>query len=478
MINKGVLILTECGSDIGYGHYSRCFSIYQELLSRGIKAKFILFQAGSGTLAIDDSIEIIEWHNNLESLSRFTDEYNVLVDSYKLDLSSFNYIRKLFQHVSVIDDYNRLNYPVDILINPNVYFEQVNYSNQKTALCYGGKDFVILRKPFRDANIQTDRGSRLKSALITLGGSDERNLLTKLCRIFNVQSNLRITVICPDSQTSVQLSKDYPTIACCFGLSAIEMLQAFSENDIVVSGCGQTLHELASIGKPTIGLCLGDDQKLNQAFYFQNSWLLQLIPWDDASLKEKLEANFAQFKDQSLRIKMSEIGPALINKDGVESVVDLISQTKKLVFRQPTIGDCGLYFSWVNDPEVRKSAINTNLIDWPNHRVWFSNKIKDSQSLMMLFFIGSTPVGQIRVDWKNEAGHIDYSIDQAFRGQRLGVLMISALKELLDRIPARRVVYGKVKVGNHPSIKTFGKAGFSDIGQERINGEDFSIYKY
>ncbi|WP_427338100.1 GNAT family N-acetyltransferase [Caloranaerobacter sp. DY30410] len=123
---------------------------------------------------------------------------------------------------------------------------------------------------------------------------------------------------------------------------------------------------------------------------------------------------------------------------------------------------CDLLFKWVNDETVRKNSFNTNEIDYEQHKKWFENKIKSSNTFIYICYIDKKiPIGQIRVDMEDGIGFIDYSIDKKYRGQGYGTKL---LKEIVNKFKnevrnIRRLV-GKVKIENIPSQKAFAKAGY------------------
>ena len=475
---RKLLILTEAGDGIGYGHYTRCHSIYSEVLERKNSATLLVFQQGENAMVSDPTVQILDWQSNLNSLAPYAETHDVLIDSYMLQQGSFAVIRQIFERVIVLDDYNRLPYLADILVNPNVYFNQVDYGSQKTARCFGGKDFVILRKAFRADIVTTPVKAKIAKVVITLGGSDVHNLLPVLCEMLTSIDGLQITVICPNSNVSSRLANQFPSLKCRYNLPAQDMFEEFMVSDVVVSGCGQTLHELASIGKPTIGICVGEDQRMNQGFYLEQGWLQSKISWNDTDLARKLEENLTKFKSETLRRRVSELGPTLININGVRYLVDLLQREKNFSYRTASVEDCNLYFEWANDADVRNNAINRALIPWSDHKKWFSERVNNERSLMILFFLGESPVGQIRVDWEGAIGWIDYSVDRSYRGAGLGSLMLTELTKMISHLPEKPTIYGTVRSDNKSSARAFQKAGFIVHAFKRKNDEDFLTFQY
>lgn len=137
-----------------------------------------------------------------------------------------------------------------------------------------------------------------------------------------------------------------------------------------------------------------------------------------------------------------------------------------MTYRLAEPSDAKLYFDWANDPEVRKNAHNTEPIIWENHLKWFINRL-NSGTFMLVFFEGSEPVAQIRVDH----GDIDLSVDAKHRGKGIATEMLMVLKKLQTKN-----IKGEVKKSNIASNRAFEKAGFRLDSVVSVKGVDCNVY--
>jgi spore coat polysaccharide biosynthesis predicted glycosyltransferase SpsG len=315
-MNK-ILIATEAGKDIGLGHYIRCSTIQEEFLNNNIDARMLLYIKGDTNLEVRG--EFCNWLTEKDIHIRYKDFDYILVDSYLADVTYFDYLKKNFKKVFVIDDYNRIKYDVDLIINPNVFFEDIDYQNQKAI---GGKNFVILRKVFRNHNY-SQVSNHIQRLLITIGGSDFRNLLPTLLEISLQSAVPEICIIDPEAKIHTD---NLPHVHILGRQNEKEIFENYQKADIVIAACGQTLHELASMGKPTVGICLDIDQEPNQKYYFEKGFLLKKIAWNEPLLKETILENIALLKE-SLVIKLiSHYAPTLVSKKGVTSLVSELTK--------------------------------------------------------------------------------------------------------------------------------------------------------
>jgi len=315
---NNVTILTEVGKDIGYGHYTRCSSLYQALTNFGNQVRFLVYE--NEYVLNDSKIQSLNWLKSIHSISPISANEIVIIDSYLAVENTYKQLAERFYKVIVIDDYNRIRYPVDIVINPNVFFEKIDYSNQ-SAVCIGGKDYVILRPEFRSTKpIKYEKYTSLR-LLITIGGSDFRKLLLTLINCFLEIPDLLLTVIDPERSLTQENNKQLRILP---SQTATEMVNEIQMADIVVSACGQTLHELAVLSKPTIGICLDIDQAPNQQFYVAHDFLKKEINWNDKDLLKKLYESLSHFSIPENRNHTKQTTHLLINKNGVRNVVNLL----------------------------------------------------------------------------------------------------------------------------------------------------------
>jgi UDP-2,4-diacetamido-2,4,6-trideoxy-beta-L-altropyranose hydrolase len=311
-------ILTESGKDIGFGHLTRCSALYLCLIKHGFNVRFYVYE--KEYYNNDSFIISFDWINEIDQIIPRSRDEIVLIDSYLADINIFLTLKEKFEKLIVIDDYNRITYPANFIINPNVFSSQLNYSNQN-AKVFGGKEFVILRHEFLSASILIpQKKDDFLNLLVTIGGSDFRNLLPELLSILN-KIEINSTIISPEG--NIESNSNIKIIGKQF---SNQMVREINKADIVISACGQTLHELVALGKPTIGICLDIDQIPNQNYYFENAFLKEKIFWNDFDLKKKILNQINYFKNFENRLEIFQKCSSLIDKNGVNKIVESIKK--------------------------------------------------------------------------------------------------------------------------------------------------------
>jgi spore coat polysaccharide biosynthesis predicted glycosyltransferase SpsG len=326
-VNSKVTILTEAGRKYGFGHYTRCSSIFHELKKSGTQCELLV---NTNDLKLNDTgIISFNWIDQIHLIKRQSTNDVVIVDSYIANDEIFHKLKKIFAIAIAIDDYNRISYFADWILNPNAFFNADNYSNQ-TALCLGGKDYIILRNEFRELVHINNLNPIVQNILITIGGSDFRNLLPKLIEISIQSGKNKINVIAPES-SNITFPNDKVSIFPAQNAKGI--IDLMQQADVVISACGQTLYELISLGKPTIGICLDIDQKPNQDYCLKSGFLKSEIAWDDSDLENKILKEINYYEIIENRLLIEKLAPSLINKNGVYNITkwinELINDTSK-----------------------------------------------------------------------------------------------------------------------------------------------------
>lgn len=143
----------------------------------------------------------------------------------------------------------------------------------------------------------------------------------------------------------------------------------------------------------------------------------------------------------------------------------------KLSLREAEIKDSELLFNWANEINVRTNSINQEPIIWENHLKWFTKKLNDSETKILILTSEGNLLGQIRIDLIDCYWNIDYSIDNQFRGKGLGKEIVRLLINKFESYKFKATV----KKQNKASINVFINLGFRKM---QIESDDFDYFEY
>lgn len=340
MVSKRVVIITEGGLRLGFGHLTRCIALYQAFEERGYKPELII-NGDESILSFvkDKDYQIMDWIKEQDKLRKITKSSDaVVMDSYLApkslyeNISSILYSQPQYQPKSksksllMIDDYQRINYSQGIVINPSIYGDKLDYPKNDQVEYLLGKDYIILRKEFWDVP-EKKINKDVKDVLITLGGINNENFLKKLLKFLSITfSNFNYHVI-TNSNFDLPPKADPPladNLNLYSNLSAQEMINLMFKADICISGGGQTTYELARVGLPTIGICFADNQTGNLKYGNLSGYLRYEGDSNDDSLLSKIKDAFEETIPFEQRVKMSRLGRGNVDGKGAKRIVKFL----------------------------------------------------------------------------------------------------------------------------------------------------------
>lgn len=259
MVKKRVIIFTEGGQDIGFGHLTRCSALYDEIDKRGIEVVLVIYGKGIENLLGKKKYILVDW-KNLEFLRSFLNKTDyVIIDSYLTTTEVYDFCSKNTARCLYVDDTNRVNYPKGIILNPSLS-ENIKYNTKNEVL--QGKDYIILRKEFTEEKIPNFE--KEIDVLITLGGTDIRNLIPKLLDILRaINDKLKIVVVTGKiSEDIKKIETDY--IKVFSSIEALEMRNLILKSKFVICGCGQSIYEMLALKASFLPILIIDNQEKNK----------------------------------------------------------------------------------------------------------------------------------------------------------------------------------------------------------------------
>lgn len=317
-----VVIRADANSKIGMGHVMRCLSVADALLKRGEEVLFVtaddtpvplLTKKGVPYRVLhtdyaDMEAELPKLWNALSELPQGPGEPEaalpqrntfILVDSYYV---TEKYLAALKKRITTIymDDIYAFSYPVDMLINYNIYGEEMGYEKDAafadTKLLLGTK-YVPLREEFsagagygqsrkelsaetenvtpaEDRLHQTAEQGRTADGgiLITIGGSDSFNLAGQLlmeAMKYDALKTKEYHVVSGSLNPHIgelqALAQKHENIH--IHCNVTNMAELMAESKVALSAGGSTLYELCAMGVPVIAFSFAENQeRLVQTF--------------------------------------------------------------------------------------------------------------------------------------------------------------------------------------------------------------------
>ncbi len=348
-----ILFRADGNEKIGLGHIMRCLSIAQALRDSGAEARFvaadhrcepIITQKGFECIVLNTDYSDME--SEFSAFERVIEELKpeiIVIDSYYV---TENYLKSIGKQAKTvyIDDVLAFAYPVDILINYNVFSSQTDYDElykraEEKPRFVLGTDYVPLRKEFSDCAYR--KPERVKNILVSTGGADTRHIAVKLLEYLNDNPEklsdycLKFIVgsVNRDIERIKELSDNLPNIELMIDVKNMKELMCGC--DLAVSAAGSTLYELCVCSVPTITYVIADNQ-LQAARAFEQKGLMVNVGdlRDKENVGEVLYNSIKELIDSGKkRESMVKSAYELINKDGSNKIANIIkNNTSKKEF--------------------------------------------------------------------------------------------------------------------------------------------------
>ena len=481
-----VFIITEGSKNIGFGHVTRCISLYQAFEKRGMTPKLII--NGDDTvkdLLKDLNYQIFNWLDEKSRLfEKVKDADIVIIDSYLADISFYNTLSDLVRLAVYIDDNKRLDYPRGVVVNGSIHAEELNYPKKNGVKYLLGPKYLPLRKEFWEVP-KKEIKEKIESIMITFGGDDMRNMTPKVLGFLreNYPELKKNVIVGKAFQNIDEIKKNADkNTNLIYYPDANKMKKVMLESDIAISAGGQTLYELARVGVPTVGICVAENQ-LRNVKGWERIGFLEYVGWYvENNFMQKIYNLIRYLEDVNVRKSKSKIGRKFIDGKGSMRIVGLLLSDllkHKLILREANLKDALEIFNLSNDDVVRKNSFNQKKIQWKDHLKWLKEKLEDENCV---FFVVVDKLnkfyGQIRFDINprsNEAT-ISVSLKNNIRGLGLSSFIIDKSVNELVKIKSVKLIKAYIKEENIASIKAFERANFKFLEDLIIKGNRTKLY--
>lgn len=322
-----VLIITEGGEDIGFGHITRCISLCQAFEERNILPQFVVNGNNSVRKLLKENSSIFDWLTERKKLLKIANDSEiVIIDSYMADISFYEEISCLAKTSVYIDDIKRLDYPKGIVVNGGIFADELDYNKINGALHLLGTRYSLIRKPFWDIK-KKKINKEIKSVLVTFGGCDDTNITPKILRFLNEEypNLIKNVVVGMGFRNIKKIQKlEDKNVDLIYYPDAEEMKKLMLGSDIVISAGGYTLYELARTGVPTVGICMCKNQVKNLNGWHEKGFI-EYAGWhEDKDLLPKVYTAIELLFSYEIRVERSKIGMEFVDGKGAERVSNVL----------------------------------------------------------------------------------------------------------------------------------------------------------
>jgi UDP-2,4-diacetamido-2,4,6-trideoxy-beta-L-altropyranose hydrolase len=320
-VSDFVLILTECGADIGFGHLTRCLSLADAFRNAGVDAE--VWAAADVPLAqgLSKAVRQVDWHGLPEDvMAEAARAYGVLLDSFRIGTVEIERISAINRRIAIIDDFPRRQYSSGVVIDWTIAAEHFAFPSKCAEVSYLlGSGYCALRPEFSRV-AEREFSDPPRSVLVTFGGSDTRSLTAPVVAMLQQEFPAleKLVVVGPAfPKRSLHSLENHNTVFhTAAGGDLMQTLMARA--DIAVCGGGQTLYELASQGLPPVITGIVEDQKDDIRGFTQAGFGVDAGSWQRPDLLDAQAEAIRELWPASVRERHSAAGQRCVDGHGAE----------------------------------------------------------------------------------------------------------------------------------------------------------------
>ncbi|MCC7554231.1 MAG: UDP-2,4-diacetamido-2,4,6-trideoxy-beta-L-altropyranose hydrolase [Methanobacteriaceae archaeon] len=338
---KNLVIRVDADYKTGSGHFMRCLALAESWKEKVGDVFFIMNENEPfKKRIIDEGMNYIPNFNDSGTISdaeffieksQKLNAYWTVVDGYVFKEDFFFKLKKNSLNILMFDDDGLLNhYSADIVLNQNLHGESNWYINKKedfTKLLIGTK-YTLLRKEFlKYLSYKKEISDYGKNILITLGGSDLHNYSLKILKSLNNLNlkDLEIILLIGPNNTHENSLKEYinnSKINVKLIKNTNDMPTLMKWADLVFSGGGSTVWELAFMGVPTIVGASSDVEEVLIKGLNENNLFKTVGKLDSINEIELSNLFHELIINESIREKMNFDGKKYVDGYGYKRVIN------------------------------------------------------------------------------------------------------------------------------------------------------------
>ncbi len=316
-------IFTEAGSEIGFGHISRCSALYYEAIRQGFDVEVYLFgEEVNLTFLGNIDVQYVNWMNK-EFLQQYLDSKDLcIVDSYLANQDILSFISNSSKRVIFIDDNNRLKYPKGLVVNPSFDIGNIIYPNSRETLYYWGKEYVILRDVFTDDSSYILK-DKVAKVLVMMGGTDIKNLTPIIIKeICNKYVDIHFDIITTQNKIDELNNISKSNVVFHYNVDAANIKKLMESSDFAITAAGQTVYELIRVGLPFIAVKTAENQNNNLQSLLKYNLIQDYIDCNSDRVFQNIKIEFDKMVKYNLRKEMSARIDKTLDGKGAERLIN------------------------------------------------------------------------------------------------------------------------------------------------------------
>lgn len=320
---KNVLFVVEANNRIGIGHVSRCIELARMLRTHQVTPYFLINnnQNLKEILAKNNFYFYIKPKNekivtSVKDLAKIINLNCIIIDlRKKITSETLKKLKKNYKIVTIVNYISKAIFDSDLIIFPEIkeqYDEKILQS--KTRKLIGAKYAILNTYQYKK-----QKNNHKVDILISMGGSDKRNLSQKLIREFKKhQRRFKIKIVIgkffnntKKILKSVEKDNRFSVIQ-----NETSLMPYMKNSKIGIFTFGITAYEALSVGLPSIIIAHSKENDLAAKKMFKYNCIHYLGYYNSINVKTIPKISFSLLDDWSELSRLSKQGEKVVDGKG------------------------------------------------------------------------------------------------------------------------------------------------------------------
>lgn len=345
-----ILLITEANEKVASGHLYECIVIAHELIRNGDSVLFLINHEMQDKLKKNIDIPyqeystpIDEWYRSIADLAIETKTEVIVTNLREINEVFIIQLKQALQerrklidnskdaaHIPIIciDELGHRKLSCDAIVNPMVDPYYWLYPETKGPV-FSGQKYLVLPDSLTDYHHRT-KGIRndISEVTVSMGGVDLHGHSLLLGKwLPEILPDSKINIVCGGGFTRMEELQEivdgnehvsvYQNIDFLYDL--------FYHSDLAFSAGGNTLHELAAIGTPTITIPTMPHELNNGRRFSELGFGITIVNYDSFSI-EDIQKAVKKLQSRNMRAEMSCCGKAACDGEGRRRIIDIINE--------------------------------------------------------------------------------------------------------------------------------------------------------
>ena len=479
---KKIIFRADGNSETGLGHLYRIFALIEIYKT---DFDYVLLTKENTTSSaippeykyhlIPDAISVLDepaWLNTHYPANT----HMVIADGYQFNSTYQRSLKEYKYTLIYIDDQVKEKMYADVVVNHALSVKPSEYKAEPYTRFALGTSYAILRPLFLEAAKQPREIKQINTAFVCFGGADPCDLTLKATQaLINNKAIKKINVVIGAAYKHngiKELENKNSHLNIFQNLSESELIKVMEQSDFAIAPASTILYELCCIKILVLSGYYVENQKNIYKGCLENGCILGGGNFENYSVDD-FEQQIKKILLQTDYQKYISAQSKLFDSQIKNRFLNLICQTS---YRKANESDMLLLYNWSNEKVTRANSYHSEPIAFETHKNWYERKLKDKQTLIYIAEVNNKPAGTVRYEIGDESTVVGIIVSEEFRGRGLASMFLSDTAGLYFK-EQHLPICAYIKIENESSKRSFEKANYKFVKEERVHDTMSYVYK-